>query len=97
MKFNAFTNRDIQNAIQLLNHFEAGGVTDIRFVRQRLQDHINTNMVAARLVENKSTKRHIDHQTTCPSCGKQSLGPAASFDGLLRVACACGYSQLVIK
>lgn len=44
LNFDAFSLGDIQNCLHLLNECEAEGITDIRFVRQRLASHTNIKL-----------------------------------------------------
>jgi len=42
LNFNAHSGREIQSFIALITQCEAEGVTDVRFIRERLQNHIRT-------------------------------------------------------
>jgi len=41
MKMEAFGNKDLQDFTAFLSMAEGAGVTDIRFLRQRLQEDVN--------------------------------------------------------
>ena len=66
----AFSVKDNQNCMAILNVFESTGVTDIRFVRQRLQSAIDSKYA---MTVTRSGRYKSDNITTCGLCG----GPAA--------------------
>ena len=69
MIFNAFSDRDLQNMLSLMNQCESVGVTDIRFVRERLQRHISAGRLSDARKINKFKSENI---VKCKECG----GPA---------------------
>jgi ribosomal protein L44E len=82
LNFSAYKGRDKQNFLSMLNQCEAAGVTDIRFVRQRLQESIEeqfrdelrqTGGIAKRKRERREFEREVkrlQELPECPSCGK---------------------------
>ena len=96
MNFEAYSGKNIQNFMSMLNQCEIDGVYDIRFVRQRLQDHLSSRFVMSRVrkVRHNAVSKPLSAEI-CPSCGKQTLFPAPEREGLKRVGCKCGYSQVV--
>lgn len=92
IKLGVFSRSDLQNCLQLLNEFEADGVVDIRFVRQRLYEHISAGSMVVKVAARKEKRS----ARKCPSCGRGVLLPVASIDGLYRIGCnRCYYSELV--
>lgn len=99
LDFISFKNRDIQNCIQLLNIFEADGVTDIRFVREQLQNHINEQFKTAtniKIKQNKHTRNLKRNTPRCPSCGSFNWQIGKRIGGVKYNGCPdCYYSEMV--
>jgi len=97
MNFKAFSLSDIQTFIALSQEMEAGGATDLRFVRQRLQDHISREMQQRRQAMSPAVrhrKRVEPIIDKCPQCGQPMTLTMA--DGLSINACKkCRYSEVV--
>jgi hypothetical protein len=56
LNFSSYTGHELQNFLSMLNQCEANGVTDIRFVREKIYTHIQKTMLEGRI---KSVKdRH---------------------------------------
>lgn len=93
LNFNAHKIRDLQNYLTMLNQCESEGVTDIRFVRERLQNHINEKFKERR-VDKKGLKAE---RKMCKSCGNGVLVGPYKVDGNLLFRCTkkCGYSELI--
>lgn len=100
----AHNNRDLQNFMALLNRFEEAKVTDIRFVRQRIQQHLDTvfnkRQQPDKVRFHKKLNDKLKHK--CPSCSKGVLvGPyqVKELDetNLTVVRCSkkCGYSEVI--
>ena len=74
----AFSVKDRQHCISMLNIFEGLGITDIRFVRQSLQRDIDAKYTAT---IKKSKKYQPDNITSCSACGKSAIVvPLSSTD-----------------
>lgn len=70
MNLSAFSNKDKQNFMAILTAFEADGILDYRFMRQKMQDEINQN----RQHSIKASGRYKpDNVYTCFVCGKFSI------------------------
>jgi len=100
MNLDGFKLKDVQTFLQLCQIAEAEGITDLRFVRQQLQRHIDRQFVVAiaTKVKGKRTGNMPPEikAELCPSCGRKSLVPAAPLEGLQRVGCKpCGYSAVI--
>lgn len=97
LNFGAYKGRDIQALISLANQFEAEGVTDIVFIRQRLEEYIASKR---RIDKPKyvSTRKHTK-KPTCPECGDK-WGWYESIElkemGITIDLCKkCAYSRMV--
>ncbi|MBV5328488.1 MAG: hypothetical protein JZU65_12785 [Chlorobium sp.] len=97
----AFKLKDIQNFLALLNMFEAQGITDIRFVRERIQNGVSDQLLQHRKTRKTSEDRSLVKPSPmpmriCPSCLQDTMIPAANVDGLKILACRkCRYSEVV--
>jgi len=91
--FDAFNVRQQQDFIALLAICEASGLTDLRFVRQRLQES-----VAAAVVQNKPTRQPwvggkiitskgviVRANTICAKCGGQAVVERVNICGSTRI------------
>jgi len=102
MNLNAFELRDIYLFMTISTLFETEGITDIRFIRQRLQNHIDQYMAEMRKAsmmaknENKiSVQNKINALTKCPSCENGFLVKKI-VEGLHYEACPrCRYSRIL--
>ena len=74
LNFNAYKSKDLQNFLSLLNQFESEGVTDVRFMRQRIENHIQSQSWATtRAAPYQSSNRPADNYTTCAICGAPAV------------------------
>ncbi len=95
INFRAYKAKDLQNFISFLNQSESEGVTDIRFVRERLQNHINSNYKATRLSKRRAGKVQKIESVTCPECGQSLMVPVLNNEGLKILGCKkCRYSEI---
>ncbi len=96
MNFAAYSGKDLQNFMAMLNLCESSGITDIRFVREQLQSHIQGTYATAKVLRNKRRKDIPEERkpVMCPSCKKITLRQAAMFEGVKRLGCRCGYSEV---
>jgi len=70
MIFSAFSQKDIQNFINIATIAESEGIIDLRFLRQRLQEFLSES--TREMVPKYSEKRAIRKIFTppkCPKCG----------------------------
>jgi len=98
MKLEVYKLRDLQNFLSMLNQCESAGVTDIRFVRSRLQGHIDSRFKDNIITRNKSLKEFKAKQKKCPHCGNLLRPPCPKnqVEGLDRLGCLeCFYSELI--
>ena len=89
--FDVYKMSELQNFIAISTQFESEGIMDVRFIREQLLNHINSNMVSSRLMAKRRFKEEQNERDACPSCGKKTLKPARNFKG---VSCKCGYSKM---
>ena len=96
IRLNTFTLSTIQNFLQLMNEFEQNGVTDVRFVRERLEDHIRANMMDRRkskTAAGRKVKLYSKSQVRCPECGNPLQSLAVDSEKIL--ACPrCRWSKM---
>jgi len=101
LNFKSYTGRELQNFLAMLNQCETDGVVDIRFVRQRINEYINKDLIEKRV---KSRKEHPELRYKekrvikgdCPSCFSGVLKPVSNDEGLVIMGCAkCRYSEIV--
>jgi hypothetical protein len=91
LNFNAYSTRELQNFIAMLNQCESNGVSDIRFVRERLQNHITSIFREGRI---KIIPKKEDE--VCPECG-DSGWKFVEREGVMYHACPeCRYSKEVL-
>lgn len=109
LKFSAYTGRDIQNFFSMLNQCEIEGVTDIRYVRERIQNYINRQYKVTRVSKRKVIKENkellgkkpsVSRKPTsqyevCPACGNKTLRLLTPLEGLVRKGCKCQYSEVI--
>lgn len=96
MLINNYNTRDLQTFVALLNQAEADGVTDIRFVRQLVEDAIRRRRIKIGRVRKTKHPRQAK-PVPCPSCGRGQLVGPYVLDGLRIMRCSvkCGYSEAV--
>ena len=100
MNFNAYTGKELQHFLAMLNQCESAGVIDIRFVRQRLQNHINDGFKNNRVMR-KTPNVVMKKYASCPSCESGLLiGPYPVKEGneilsILRCSKKCGWSEVI--
>jgi len=96
MHIDAYSGRDVQTFMALLNQVESEGITDLRFVRQILQSRLDEIvMTAKRQNITRKKQQPAEPMMRCPSCGLQNLAILKTIDGLQRIGCRCGYSRVV--
>ena len=100
LNLDAYKNRDIQNIQAILIQAEVKGITDIRFVRDQLQEHINKAFRKRRMPKAVKERRNSAMQGSrkiCPSCGNGVLIAACNVENIRRVRCSkkCGYSEVI--
>lgn len=97
MNINIFNLRDLQQFLALLNEAEGAGVTDVRFLRQRIQNHIEKTANTGRVRPMRVARQQRPSFQTCPSCEKGLLMPVINREGLKIVGCKkCRYSKVVV-
>lgn len=80
-----FSQKTRQDSIALLTVFIDGGVTDTKDILRAL--HASIDVPAAGPVEQPQNRK-------CPSCGKVNLRLGSTMEGLTRLVCKCGYSEV---
>jgi len=75
MNFNVYKYKDLQHFMQILNQCEAEGITDIRFVREQLHNHLYKPQ-KVRPVKVKNNKLN-----TCPECNTQMYPANGNVSG----------------
>lgn len=96
MNFEAYTGKDLQNFLSMLNQCEKTGVTDIRFVREKLQGHIDNQALKWRAIIRSDKKISEKIAKTCPECGSPRWVKDADETGVIFLECkSCRFSVLV--
>lgn len=92
--FEAYSSKDLQHFLQMMNQCEAIGITDIRFVRQKIYNHLYKPQKVRPV---KASRMNQFKQTLCPSCKSGMLIGSYNIDGLNIKRCSkkCGYSKVV--
>jgi DNA-directed RNA polymerase subunit RPC12/RpoP len=92
MKDEAYSGKDIQMCMSMLKDFEGDGVTDSRFIRQRLQDALTKRMgtlprvnVGRKMWKGKAEP--VTAETKCPECGSLHWRASRDTEGQLYILC----------
>jgi len=94
MMSKAYNGRDLQMFISMLTQCESDGVTDIRFIRQRLEDDLRQRFGKTRIVV--SNAKRTKNVAKCPECGSTKFRPSQDTDGVFYTLCKdCQYSELL--
>lgn len=94
-RLNAFSGKELQNFIALTMEFESAGITDVRFIRERIQNKINSRRAFSKF-ESSVYKRNGTFSIKpkkCPSCKTGSLINASGVDGVVLICKECSYSE----
>jgi len=101
LNLKAYTGKELQNFLAMLNQCETEGVADIRFVRQRINEYINTELLKSR-VKNRKEYPELRYKVkkivkgNCPACYSGVLRPVSNDEGLKIMGCPkCRYSEIV--
>lgn len=88
MNIDVFTIRQLQDFMALISTLESEKVTDLRFVRQLIQEKItkDTTMIKRNVVQKKQ-------QPNCPDCGKRLKRHKVDNFAYLG-CCNCPYSEV---
>ncbi len=93
--FNAFTNKEIQHFLAMLNTCEAEGITDIRFVRQQLQANLDKQYKVSKIAARQHRKVQKIESVICPECKQSLMVPVLNNEGLKILGCKkCRYSEI---
>ncbi len=93
IKFDAYSGKDLQQFMSMLNQCETNGVTEIRFVRQKIHEFITSGAIAQRITFRKEKKLSREK---CPECGNGYLNPIQNEEKLNIVGCSkCRYSKIL--
>lgn len=95
LNLNAYTNKELQHFLAMLNQSESRGVTDIRFVREKIQRHIESQYREQKIKVLRVKKVRKIESITCPSCGQALMVPVLNNEGLNIIGCKkCRYSEV---
>lgn len=87
INLNAYSGRELQNFLAMLNQFESAGRTDIRFVREHMHNHIHKGRLTKR--------RGGIAMKKCPECLSRMV-PVATYDSNNILGCkVCRYSEMM--
>jgi predicted RNA-binding Zn-ribbon protein involved in translation (DUF1610 family) len=76
LNFDAYNGKELQHFMSMLNQCESNGILDIRFVRERLQKHIDIRFRENRKYKVKKIEQSAITnenkqviESNCPECG----------------------------
>jgi len=99
LNLKSYNGKELQNFLAMLNQMEAEGITDIRFIREKLFNEVHSRSQNDRLQiikAKKDYKKKSKNWRQCPSCGKGFLSPVMTGEDLKVWGCPkCRYSELV--
>ncbi len=98
LNFEAFTGRDLQNAIALLTICEREGIDTISVLKKEIEDHLQLRIVVGKKHQKEViTKVHKERQGyKCPMCDEGILLPIINAEKLLILGCKkCRYSEIM--
>jgi len=91
--------KTVHHCLTIMNQMEAEGITDIRFIREKLFNEVHSRSQNDRLQiikAKKDYKKKSKNWRQCPSCGKGFLSPVMTGEDLKVWGCPkCRYSELV--
>lgn len=98
LKYTIYNGSQLQTFKSMLDQFESEGITDVRFMRQRIQEELDKRFKVGRAEARKVRKEPV---ILCPSCkkgvkmGKYKIEEID--DTLINVLLckSCGYSKAV--
>ena len=90
LSFDAYSGRDLQNFIALIDQCESSGLHDAGSIRAHIMRYLSAQLVM------KERNMHDDNRP-CMSCGKGVLVGPYHIDGILVIRCSvkCGYSEVI--
>lgn len=92
-KLQAYNLKDIQSLIHILTECEVEGITDVRFVRVRLEERVRQKVMKKRQKNTQPPEEQHYHE--CPECGK-TAAEKLEIEGLHLLVCkACRYSEVI--
>jgi Zn ribbon nucleic-acid-binding protein len=93
LNLSVYKNKDLQNFIAIINQCEGKGVTEIRFVREKIQNHLDKEFME--LIKDSKKIKKIKSKEICPSCKKGSFDRIYNEEGLNLFGCKkCRYSEI---
>ncbi len=96
LNLDVYSGRDLQQFLSMLNQCEDVGVTDIRFIREKIQNHILKGLLGHKIKVNAVKRNARKENLVCPSCGKKTFKPTINSDGLTIFGCSeCRYSSIM--
>ena len=101
LKIKAFKLGTIQDCMHILTEFENEGITDSRFVRKILADHVHDSALESNISIRKHRTRTRIKTNPCPECGGPLFqavddnGELVLVDGIPILACKkCRWSAV---
>lgn len=91
----SYSGRQLQTFIALVNQFEQNGLTDIRFVRGQIQNHINTLFVKFQKEQRGERREKVEYLKKCPECKNGILEPMIIDNEHILICKKCRYSKLL--
>ena len=95
LNLNVYSNKELQHFLAMLNQCESAGISDVRFVRQQIQRHIESQYREQKVRARQAGPVKEIKSKTCPSCGQSLLIPVQNREGLNILGCKkCRYSEI---
>ena len=95
LKLDAYSNKELQHFLAMLNQCETAAISDVRFVRQQIQRHIENQYREQKIRARQAGPIKKIKSKTCPSCGQSLLIPVQNREGLNILGCKkCRYSEI---
>lgn len=100
LSLDAFSLSDLQNCLHVLNEIEVAGISDIRFARERLAQHVHGALLARRQemlhAKRSQTKPPGPDLVVCPECGAGGGMVRTVVDGEAVETCRlCRWSRYI--
>lgn len=90
-----YNGRQLQTFLSLLNQFEGDGLNDIRFIREKINNHLTDRRKNFRINVNSHKISYGESAPICLKCGLGRMQKVLNPDGLNIYGCTkCRYSEI---
>lgn len=99
VNLNSYKGGELQNFLALFNQFETAGVIEIRFVREKIEEHLHSRLLQHRkhyVKEKRKEKKKYAQLSKCPFCEKNTMLQVPNDENLIIFECRkCLYSKIM--